>query len=680
MKKAIAVLGCVVILQFFFALSVNAQQTDASDYFPLGLWGVWIDTSVPPRVPGTVDWGRETSNFVDINANYLTFWIPNWVEDQVLQIADQHNYRLDLMNSPGTSSGPIMDWILDSSLADSATAIARIETIRSIGSSHPSFYSYTLGHEHPVDVQSSWPNVEFVAKKVHELDPGKKTYLPVAGIPDVAFYDATPSLDVIQVECYLFEAGKPAKHSFQQSILDNYVWCYNLLMNRFRGRYTEWHAIIQTEHDYRDPACNTNLRRPNVYELRAQAYLALSRGARGITSFVYGSDVSGMPTLQLSSAAYGQNPQSNCAAVLGYAGLVQPNRLPYNNVIDPDHEAIFDNLSTLYSELRLVGPTLRKLRVYDAFSNSAVPSNNAAGIASVSGDLIEIGVFKRFDQGADSTPHFMLVNRVCNDENGIPCSPQNITVTFNNSSTPLAVVEIASGTSTYVPTSGSFTDILNPGSGKLYKVGSAPATPPNLPMTNTSPSPIHLAWDASSGPNLAGYEVSRYVAAYPAVWTVIASPTTNSYTDNQYIWAPGGGDFTASYKVRARNTSGFLSDYSNTTSEMAEENGKAAKRADLRLVETHYENSLNQNSPNPFNPTTRISFSLAEESSVTLEIFDALGKKIQTLADGDFSKGPHDIQFDGSRLASGFYVYRIQAVAKNTGIPFTEVRKMVLAK
>ncbi len=84
--------------------------------------------------------------------------------------------------------------------------------------------------------------------------------------------------------------------------------------------------------------------------------------------------------------------------------------------------------------------------------------------------------------------------------------------------------------------------------------------------------------------------------------------------------------------------------------------------------------SLQQNVPNPFNPTTNISFTLASASRATLEVFDISGRKVATLADGFMSAGLHTVSWDASRSASGVYFYRLKAT------DFTQTRKMVLLK
>lgn len=74
-----------------------------------------------------------------------------------------------------------------------------------------------------------------------------------------------------------------------------------------------------------------------------------------------------------------------------------------------------------------------------------------------------------------------------------------------------------------------------------------------------------------------------------------------------------------------------------------------------------HELTLEQNYPNPFNPSTTIRYGLPEKSYVTLTVFDALGREVAQLVNRDEDAGYHEASFDASGLASGVYLYRIQA-------------------
>jgi hypothetical protein len=60
-------------------------------------------------------------------------------------------------------------------------------------------------------------------------------------------------------------------------------------------------------------------------------------------------------------------------------------------------------------------------------------------------------------------------------------------------------------------------------------------------------------------------------------------------------------------------------------------------------------------------PSTVIRYVLPHRSSVRLSVFNALGQLIATLVNGEVEAGSHEVHFDGSRLASGMYFYRLQA-------------------
>ena len=75
--------------------------------------------------------------------------------------------------------------------------------------------------------------------------------------------------------------------------------------------------------------------------------------------------------------------------------------------------------------------------------------------------------------------------------------------------------------------------------------------------------------------------------------------------------------------------------------------------------------ALEQNFPNPFNPDTRINFSLIESMHVQLTVYDMLGREIATLIDGPREAGSHEVTFNAGNLPSGLYLYRIQTPEGN---------------
>jgi len=83
---------------------------------------------------------------------------------------------------------------------------------------------------------------------------------------------------------------------------------------------------------------------------------------------------------------------------------------------------------------------------------------------------------------------------------------------------------------------------------------------------------------------------------------------------------------------------------------------------------------LSQNYPNPFNPTTKIDFSIPEQSNVKITIYDVVGNQIAILEDGVKSAGNYSVDWNASNNASGIYFYKLET---NN---FVKVRKMVLMK
>jgi hypothetical protein len=84
--------------------------------------------------------------------------------------------------------------------------------------------------------------------------------------------------------------------------------------------------------------------------------------------------------------------------------------------------------------------------------------------------------------------------------------------------------------------------------------------------------------------------------------------------------------------------------------------------------------TLSQNFPNPFNPETSIRISVPANELVTLDVFNTLGQKVQTLVNKVLTVGTYDISFDASKLASGVYLYRLKTPS------FEGVKKMTVLK
>jgi hypothetical protein len=83
---------------------------------------------------------------------------------------------------------------------------------------------------------------------------------------------------------------------------------------------------------------------------------------------------------------------------------------------------------------------------------------------------------------------------------------------------------------------------------------------------------------------------------------------------------------------------------------------------------------LQQNYPNPFNPSTKIQFSLPEANNVSLKVYDLTGRLIANLVEGMQSAGQYEVDFNANDLASGIYLYVLQAGS------YTQIKRMTLLK
>ena len=84
--------------------------------------------------------------------------------------------------------------------------------------------------------------------------------------------------------------------------------------------------------------------------------------------------------------------------------------------------------------------------------------------------------------------------------------------------------------------------------------------------------------------------------------------------------------------------------------------------------------SLEQNFPNPFNPSTNIVYSVPADGNVTIKVFDVLGNEVSTLVDGEKPAGSYELVFDAAGLPSGIYFYSL-----STG-NFLSTKKMILLR
>ena len=167
-------------------------------------------------------------------------------------------------------------------------------------------------------------------------------------------------------------------------------------------------------------------------------------------------------------------------------------------------------------------------------------------------------------------------------------------------------------------------------------------------------------------------DVDRYWFEWASDSLFTAGSIDSTGTDTLSVASPLETDQTYYWRVRAHNTAGWGS-FSDVWSFSVVITGID----DEKQVPAEY--SLSQNYPNPFNPSTTISYGLPAKSHLSLDVFNLLGQRVALLVDGDQEAGYNAVTFDGSGLASGVYIYRLQA-NPSTGSGFVQTKRLLLLK
>ncbi len=184
---------------------------------------------------------------------------------------------------------------------------------------------------------------------------------------------------------------------------------------------------------------------------------------------------------------------------------------------------------------------------------------------------------------------------------------------------------------------------------------------------------IELLWETATEVNNFGFEIERY--------TPLVSDIPPSRGESRGVWEkigfiPGHGNSNSpkSYSFNDIKSFGRKVYY---RLKQIDFNGsfEFSNIIEINLEEEVPANFvLNQNFPNPFNPETVISYKLSKESNVELIVFDLLGNKIKDIVDEKQQAGSYSYNFNASELASGTYIYKLNADNNN------EVKKMILIK
>ncbi len=133
------------------------------------------------------------------------------------------------------------------------------------------------------------------------------------------------------------------------------------------------------------------------------------------------------------------------------------------------------------------------------------------------------------------------------------------------------------------------------------------------------------------------------------LWSVRASDGENTILKSNFLDGSGGGT------TRAPGVSLFEAAYNELTLTRGEVTSNEEFAGAPRTFE------LQQNFPNPFNPTTQINYAVPQQSEVKIEVYNVIGRRVAVLVDREMAPGNYTVNFDASSLSSGMYFYRLQA-------------------
>jgi hypothetical protein len=209
--------------------------------------------------------------------------------------------------------------------------------------------------------------------------------------------------------------------------------------------------------------------------------------------------------------------------------------------------------------------------------------------------------------------------------------------------------------------------ISEPDSG--YSVDNLAPCPPVALMAEQSftPEGLLLTWDPGTEPDLYGYRIYRGESEGfpPGEGNLISAVTDTTTFDGDWTW-----ETTYWYKVSAVDIHGNESEFTLLSPEQI--TGDDPEPIPLAAY-------IDQNWPNPFNPSTTIAFGLKRAGHTSLRIYDTAGRLVRVLVDEERPAGNYTEQWNGlddrgSMVASGVYFYRLAAGS------FLETRKMVLLR
>ena len=182
----------------------------------------------------------------------------------------------------------------------------------------------------------------------------------------------------------------------------------------------------------------------------------------------------------------------------------------------------------------------------------------------------------------------------------------------------------------------------------------------NNSVSNTTYNAVQFAIYSASSLNLNVMFENDASSSFPSynygnvpanTWTVVTIPLSQLNPNNDAIQRLDIMEMSGNNVIYYVDNISFIN--SSLVKQLASNNNASGVQPDKF--------ALDQNFPNPFNPSTTIQFSLASPSHVTLNIYNILGQRVAALINQDMSEGIHSVNWYADNLPSGFYIYKLKA-------------------
>jgi photosystem II stability/assembly factor-like uncharacterized protein len=179
---------------------------------------------------------------------------------------------------------------------------------------------------------------------------------------------------------------------------------------------------------------------------------------------------------------------------------------------------------------------------------------------------------------------------------------------------------------------------------------------------NVSGHSVQLNWATATETNNKGFEIQKKSTngQFINVGFVSGKGTTTQAQNYSFVDKSESGKYT--YRLKQIDLNGVVD---------------ISKSIEVFVAPDNFE--LGNNYPNPFNPSTKISFNLSVDSKVSLKVYNLLGQEVASLFNGNLLAGTHVVNFNASNLSTGVYMYKLEAAGID-GQSFNSVKKMILNK